>query len=79
MSKDFFWYFLKTYREQDMKKATRAMISVSFINTLHLDSKSLYICRAVSTSYGIEIEISAGFRPVGIIEKNGPIITVVIR
>ena len=58
-----------------MKKATRPMISVSFINTLHLDSKSLYISRAVSTSYGIEIEISAGFGPVGIIEKNGPIIS----
>ena len=53
-----------------MKKATRPMISVSFINTLHLDSKSLYISRAVSTSYGIEIEISAGFGPVGIIEKK---------
>ena len=31
--------------------------------------------RAVSTSYGIEIEILAGFGPVGIIEKNGPIIS----
>ena len=46
------------------------MISVSFINTLHLDPKSLYISRAVSNSYGIEIEIWAGFGPVGTIEKK---------
>ena len=57
-----------------MKKATRPMISVSFINTLHLDPKSLYISRAVSISYGIEIETWAVLGPVGMIEKNGSII-----
>ena len=42
----------------------------------YTQSKSLYISRAVSNCYGTEMEIWAGFGPVGNIEKNlGPIMS----
>ena len=39
----------------------------------YLFPKSLYISRAVSNFYGIEIEIWAGFGTARSTEKNGPI------
>ena len=39
-------------------------------NSVVMQAKSLYISRAVSNFYGTEIEIWAGFRPVGNTEKK---------
>jgi len=41
-----------------------------FIFTLFVNAKSLYISRVVNNFYGIEIEIWAGFGPVGNIERK---------
>ena len=52
----------------DIVEATKC---ICYIELMTMHTKSLYISRAVSNFYGTEIEIWAGFGPVGNNEKYG--------
>jgi hypothetical protein len=51
----------------DIVEATKC---ICYIELMTMHTKSLYISRAVSNFYGTEIEIWAGFGPVGNNEKE---------